>query len=194
MEHYIKECVRNFCIINRYVNKYFNCFPSEVINLINYHYITIYGHIDKLPFTCDKPGTYFVTKDWEFYDKTYAIYIIANDVLLDLHGHTITNHNNRYATFYIKDVINCYIENGVLKNNSTMYSINSHNIHMDDLHVVGSIGCLSGATGPTGNIGTCDKKKPITSQTCKFHHTVYNKKMLKNIPKNIKKFNGNKYH
>lgn len=113
MEHYINECIWNFCVINRYVSKYFHCFPPEVINVINYYFVTIYGHIDKLPFTCDKPGNYCITKDWDFYDTTFAINIIVDNVNIDLQGHTITNHNN-YATIYIKDVFDSYIENGVL--------------------------------------------------------------------------------
>jgi hypothetical protein len=101
-------------VINRYVNKYFNCFPSEIINVINYHYITIYGHIDKLPFTCDIPGKYWITKDWDFYDISYTIDIISDNVHIDLQGYTITNHNS-YMTIYIKNGVNTYIENGILR-------------------------------------------------------------------------------
>jgi hypothetical protein len=194
MEHYIKDCVWNFCVINRYVNKYFHCFPPEVINVINYKYITIYGHIDKLPFTCDKPGTYIITKDWDFYDTTSAIDIISDNVNIDLQGHTITNHNS-YATIYVKDIDDVCIENGFLKSNYTSIYVTNSSVFIDNLKIIDQPNvCLSGEIGKTGDIGTCDRIKPISSQTRKYHHTVYNKKLFKNIPKNVKQCKRNKYH
>lgn len=188
MEYYINDCIWNFCVINRYVNKYFNCFPLEVINAINYHYITIYGHINKLPFTCDKPGKYWITKDWEFHDDASIINIIADNVHIDLQGHTITNHNS-YETIYIKDVVNGYIDNGVLSSSINIHIINSR-IRIEDLTLllVDNRG-LTGDIGDCGDRGNCDKIKPISSRT----HKYYNNHLYKNIPKNVKRCKRNKY-
>ncbi|HUU43629.1 MAG TPA: right-handed parallel beta-helix repeat-containing protein [Planctomycetota bacterium] len=44
--------------------------------------------IDKLPFTCDQPGTYVLERDLACNDS--GVHILSNDVVIDLMGHTIT--------------------------------------------------------------------------------------------------------
>lgn len=170
------------------MGRYFNCFPPEVINVINYHYITIYGHIDKLPFTCDTPGSYFITKDWDFCGTTSAIYITAN-VILDLQGHTISNHNS-FSTIYVKDVYDVLIMNGLLYSIYGSIDVVNSRVFTKNLNIVNHY--RDGSRGLNGDTGSCGKIN--TEPSKKSKHMYSNKQIVKNIPKNVKQCKRNKYH
>lgn len=181
MEHYKEECIFHFCVLNNYLSKYFCCFPTEVINLINYHYITIYGVINKLPFVCDKPGNYYATQNLDYYKDGTVIKIISSNIILDLQHHTITNYGVGYI-IHVNDVKLCEIKNGILISNWTIiYVENKSEVVVSNMslssksHIMEEIG----ETGPRGDIGTCsyDIKKLNNKDLINVQHNIIYQKM-----------------
>lgn len=123
--------------------------------------------IDKLPFTCDKPGTYVLEKDLSANDS--GILILAKDVVIDLGGHTLTygageKVNDKAMTYnslqsgnvghhaiYVtsdprasKDAANPgwnYRFTGVVIRNGTIKSGAGGISYSDAINVSGTIGC-----------------------------------------------------
>lgn len=68
-------------------------------------------------------------------------------------------------------------------------------VFIDNLKIIDNThSCPHGETGKTGDVGTCNKGTQIRPHTRKFHHTVHNKHLIKNIPKNVNRCKRNKYH
>lgn len=188
MEHYKEECVYHFCVLNNYLSRYFCCFPTEVINLINYHYIIIYGVVDKLPFVCDKPGNYYLTKNLDFQEDETAIKIISSNIILDLQHHTITNYGVGY-TIHVNNVKLCEIKNGILISNWTIiYIENKSEVILSNMSLSSKSYIIeeTGETGMKGDIGTCGKNNE--TKITKYTKQKFNKRAAHNhIPKNEKR-------
>lgn len=198
MEFYKNECVFHFCVLSKYLNRNFCCFPPEVINLINHQFIIIYGLISKLPFVCDKPGNYYITKDLYHYGSVNGITIMANNVILDLQKYTIYNYAPTY-TVHSVDVYEVTITNGNFITNVThpLIYVNGGYVTISHLHITylpqtGTIMPIKPIIKPVNVTPTIKEKDIICNKSIKI---IYNKRSAQNyIPKNQKRCKKSKYY
>lgn len=185
MNNYINECVFNFCVLYRYVNKYFSLYPPEILNVINNCFIAIYGLIDKLPFVCDKPIYYNVTKDLHYYGDSNAIRITSDNVILNLGGFKIVGHCNE-ALIYVENVLNMLITNGKLIAKLCIHVVGSYGV-VNNLQIITIMNDNPGSSGEQGPSGIIEKPK-------KIKHVYNENTSLINIPKNVKYCKKKKFH
>lgn len=69
--------------------------------------------INSLPIAITQPGTYTMTVDIDYAGGSPAILIAANDVVLDLGGHTLSS-NLRIGAIHLQGVSNVTVTNGVV--------------------------------------------------------------------------------
>lgn len=107
---YKKKCIFHFCVLRTYLD---DSFPSELINVINYH-CGKYIFICKLPYICElEKGHYIITRALTCLDDV-AINVTAKNVDIDMNGCTITG-SNKNVCFMVNNK-NCYIHGGIIEN------------------------------------------------------------------------------
>jgi len=126
-----KNCPITFCNNDKKLLKKFQCllnskFPCE-------------GSIpiSEVPFKITKPGSYCVTKDFTITSDDYAILIQADNVILDLGGHTLTLAIDNYVGGIIIDErSNVTIKNGIIIGNHQtvgVFANSSQNIFIENV-------------------------------------------------------------
>jgi len=93
--------------------------------------------INSLPYTISVPGDYQLNRNLQSKSPT-LITITADDVTLDLNGHTLSSTSSQYA-IHVKSVQNVVIKNGSIRNPVVPFSPQPGGV---GIFLDGSSGCL----------------------------------------------------
>lgn len=177
---------------------YFNQFPLEIIHLINLNLDT-YIFIHYLPFICDQPGKYILTKSF-CYDDIDPIIITSSHVDINLDSQTISRRRCGSAYIIGNNISDLNIHHGILigvgiKLNNANASICNLNISYVDTAITlnhntsgywnyrehWTLGCELGPTGSyysnryqSSNINTdMDDIDDIDDDYCEYNDLVF---------------------